>query len=62
VRALTPRERSGQISAWAIVRSICVYCGFQHGETIRFGEAADQLGSAIAAAGSGLSSAGATPA
>jgi uncharacterized protein (TIGR00730 family) len=34
-----------------IVRNICVYCGSSMGNDPRFGEAADQLGSAIAAAG-----------
>jgi uncharacterized protein (TIGR00730 family) len=38
----------------AIVRNICVYCGSSLGNDPRFGEAADQLGSAIAAAGIGL--------
>ncbi|MFZ0206122.1 MAG: TIGR00730 family Rossman fold protein [Roseiarcus sp.] len=34
-----------------IVRNICVYCGSSMGNDPRFGEAADQLGSEIAAAG-----------
>ena len=37
-----------------IVRNVCVYCGSSDGNDPRFGEAADQLGAAIAAAGIGL--------
>jgi uncharacterized protein (TIGR00730 family) len=36
------------------VRNICVYCGSSSGNDPRFGEAADQLGATIAAAGIGL--------
>src|SRR5271155_5880714 len=37
-----------------IVRNICVYCGSSDGNDPGFGQAADQLGAAIAAAGIGL--------
>jgi uncharacterized protein (TIGR00730 family) len=37
-----------------IVRNVCVYCGSSDGNDPCFGQAADQLGSAIAAAGIGL--------
>ena len=36
------------------IKNICVYCGSNNGHDPRFAEAADQLGSAIAAAGMGL--------
>jgi len=38
----------------AEIRNICVYCGSSMGADPRFGEAADQLGAAMAAAGIGL--------
>jgi uncharacterized protein (TIGR00730 family) len=37
-----------------IVRNVCVYCGSSDGNDPCFGQAADHLGSAIAAAGIGL--------
>ncbi len=36
------------------LRNVCVYCGSNEGYDARFGEAADQLGAALAAAGLGL--------
>jgi uncharacterized protein (TIGR00730 family) len=38
----------------AEIRNICVYCGSSPGSDPRFGEAADQLGAEMAAAGIGL--------
>jgi hypothetical protein len=37
-----------------LIRDICVYCGSSPGSDPRFGEAADRLGAAMAAAGVGL--------
>jgi uncharacterized protein (TIGR00730 family) len=37
-----------------VVRNVCVYCGSSNGNDPRFGEAADRLGAALAAAGVGL--------
>lgn len=36
------------------IRNVCVYCGSNEGNDARFGEAADELGAAMAAAGLGL--------
>ena len=38
----------------SVIRNVCVYCGSGDGNDVRFGEAAEALGRALAAEGVGL--------
>ncbi|HSU99719.1 MAG TPA: TIGR00730 family Rossman fold protein, partial [Roseiarcus sp.] len=38
----------------SVIRNVCVYCGSSNGADARFGDAAEELGRALAADGVGL--------
>jgi hypothetical protein len=43
-----------QIDSMSAIRNVCVYCGSSNGDDARFGDAAEELGRALAADGIGL--------
>ena len=51
---MTALERGRQIGAMSAIRNVCVYCGSSNGGDARFGDAAEELGRALAADGVGL--------
>ena len=51
---MTALERGRQIERMSAIRNVCVYCGSSDGADARFGEAAEELGRALATEGVGL--------
>ena len=51
---MTALERGRQIDSMSAIRNVCVYCGSSDGDDARFGDAAEELGRALAAEGVGL--------
>ena len=51
---MTALERGRQIDPMSTIRNVCVYCGSSNGDDARFGDAAEDLGRALAADGVGL--------
>jgi uncharacterized protein (TIGR00730 family) len=51
---LTALERGRQIDSMSAIRNVCVYCGSGNGNYEQFGDAAEELGRALAADGVGL--------
>ena len=51
---MTPLGHGRQILNMSAIRNVCVYCGSSDGADARFGEAAEELGRALAAGGVGL--------
>jgi hypothetical protein len=54
LRGLTALEQGRQIDSMSAIRNVCVYCGSSNGGDARFGDAAEELGRALAADRVGL--------